>query len=258
MKGIILAGGAGTRMYPCTKVTNKHLLPAYDRPILYYPIQTLVNDAGIKDIIIATGGNSVGDIINLLGDGSQFGAKLSYVHQSKPGGIAYALGLCKDIVGNDDVLMILGDNVFSKINKLSDIVAAHKETKRVHKTSEAWVFLKDVADPERFGVAEIENKKLVGIEEKPTKPKSNLAVTGLYLYPNDVFDVVKTLKPSKRGELEITDVNNYYIAQKRILYYMLDKPEKIFWHDAGTFDSMLATSNFVYNNKKMFHENVKE
>ena len=204
MKGIILAGGTGSRLYPLTKVTNKHLLPVYDKPMIYYPLQTLLS-AGIKDIMIVSGRGHAGHFLELLGSGADFDARFTYEIQDEAGGIAQALALAEDFADDDDVAVILGDNIFQ--DNVKDAVHSF--------TSGAHIFLKQVQDAERFGVAEVDNNRehVLGIEEKPKVPKSDYAVTGLYIYDNGVFDVIKTLKPSGRGELEITDVNNEYIRQ---------------------------------------------
>ena len=219
MKGIVLAGGLGTRLQPLTRVTNKHLLPVYDRPMIYYPLQSLVR-AGIQDIMVVSGGNYSGEFMRLLGNGSELGLKhINYAYQKGEGGIAEALGLTAHFVGGDDIVVILGDNIF-------------EEDLRPHVTSfkrGACIFLKQVKDPRAFGVAVIKNRKLVGIEEKPKKPKSNYAQTGVYFYDNRVFEIIKRLKPSGRGELEITDVNNQYLAWGELDYKIL----KGFWMDAG-------------------------
>ena len=234
MKGIILAGGTGTRMLPSTKIVNKHLLNIYNRPMIYYPLETLVN-AGIKEILIVTGGNNPGDFLKLLGNGKELGLKeIHYTYQEGSGGIAEALGLAEDFADNGKVAVILGDNVFE--NNITQAVKDFKKQKLGAK-----LFLKKVPDPERFGVAHIKGKKIINIEEKPKKPKSNYAVTGLYMYDSQVFDVIKTLKPSRRGELEITDVNNFYVKQGTATF----KTVKGFWSDAGTFDSLLRASNLV-------------
>lgn len=234
MKGVILAGGLGTRLYPLTKVTNKHLLPVYDKPMIYYPIQTLVN-AKIKDILLVTGGNSAGDFLRLLGNGKEFGLEyLSYAYQEGEGGIAEALGLAKHFVKDDKVVVILGDNIIEK-----NIVKQVKEFEKQKKG--AKILLKEVEDPWRFGVAEIVGNEIVGIEEKPKEPKSNLVVTGIYMYDSRVFDIISTLKPSARGELEITDVNNTYIKEKSLTWSLLDG----WWSDAGTFQSLYRASNLV-------------
>ncbi|NQU77597.1 NTP transferase domain-containing protein [Candidatus Falkowbacteria bacterium] len=240
MKGIILAGGTGSRLMPLTKVTNKHLLPVYDKPMIYYPIKTLA-DGGIKDIMIVSGKGHAGHFLELLGDGEEFDARFSYAIQVEAGGIAQALGLCYDFADNEKVAVILGDNIFDY-----DISGAVKDFEQQERG--AKIFLKEVDDPKRFGVAEIsgdppkgEAGKIIGIEEKPENPKSNYCVTGLYFFDKQVWDVIKTLKPSGRGELEITDVNNYYIKQG-IMSFEILKGE---WTDAGTFDSLLKASNLI-------------
>ncbi len=234
MKGIILAGGLGTRMRPLTNVTNKHLLPVYDRPMIFFPLQTLV-EAGIKDILIVTGGNSSGDFLRLIGNGAAFGLKhVNYTYQKGEGGIAEALGLAEHFAGGDKIAVVLGDNIFQE--SIAPHVRAFEKQPRGGK-----ILLKKVADPHRFGVAHFKNGKVDSIEEKPKKPKSDYAVTGIYLYDNHVFDIIKTLKPSGRGELEITDVNNRYIRQGQMTYNIL----KGFWTDCGTFDSLLRASQLV-------------
>lgn len=234
MKGVILAGGLGTRMLPCTKVTNKHLLPVYNKPMIYYPLQTLVK-AGIKEILIVTGGNNPGDFLKLLGNGKEFGLKeIHYTYQEGAGGIAAALGLAEDFADRGKIVVILGDNIFED-NFISAVQDFEKQQWG------AKLFLKEVPDPQRFGVAEIKGKKLIGIEEKPKKPKSKYAVTGLYMYDSQVWDIIKTLKPSQRGELEITEVNNFYIRQGTATFEIL----KGFWSDAGTFESFLRASILV-------------
>ena len=233
MKGIILAGGTGSRLYPLTKVTNKHLLPVYDKPMIYYPLQTLVA-AGIKDIMIVSGRGHVGHFLELLGSGKEFGVRLTYEIQEGAGGIAQALGLAESWAGTDNVAVILGDNIFQ-----DDI---RKDVEAFE--SGAKIFLKEVTDAHRFGVAEVRGNKVLGIEEKPRTPKSNLAVTGLYLYDAGVFAIIKTLKPSGRGELEITDVNNAYIRRGAMEFSVLPG----FWSDAGTFESLLRASLMVKNN----------
>jgi len=234
VKGIILAGGLGKRLYPLTKITNKHLLPVHNKPMIYYPIQTLV-DAGIKDILIVTGGNHAGEFLRLLGNGHQFGLKhINYTYQEGEGGIAHALALAEYFAGSDNVVVILGDNIIEKGIK--------KYVERFKKQSKgAKILLKGVKDPSRFGVAEIKGRKIVSIKEKPKKPKSNYIVTGIYMYDNSVFDIIKTLKPSRRGELEITDVNNSYIKRNKLTFDVLDG----WWTDSGTFDSLLKASNLV-------------
>ncbi len=234
MKGVILAGGLGTRLMPCTKVTNKHLLPVYDKPMIYYPLRTLVN-AGLKDIMIVTGGNNAGDFLRLLGNGKGFGLKdISYTYQEGEGGIADALKLAENFIDKDKMVVILGDNIIG-----DDISNAVNEFERQDRG--AKIFLKEVSDPERFGVAEIEGDRVINIEEKPQKPKSNYAVAGLYMYDSDVFEITETLKPSGRGELEITDVNNEYIGRGTMTYSVL----KEWWTDAGTFESLFRASRLV-------------
>jgi glucose-1-phosphate thymidylyltransferase len=234
MKGVILAGGTGSRLYPLTKVTNKHLLPVYDKPMIYYPMETLIN-AGIKDIMIVSGRGHAGHFLELLGSGVDFGVHFTYEIQEKAGGIAQALSLAEDFVDGDSVTVILGDNIFQ------DNI---KEDVRNFKNG-AKIFLKEMPDAHRFGVAELNGKKVIGIEEKPQEPRSNFAVTGLYIYDSNVFDVVKTLKPSGRGELEITDVNNYYVHNDKMNYSVLEG----YWSDAGTFDSLLRAGMMVKDNK---------
>ena len=234
MKGIVLAGGTGSRLYPLTKITNKHLLPVYDKPMIFYPIQTLV-DAGIEDILIVTGGRHAGAFLELLGNGKMFGLKhLNYTYQSGEGGIADALGLAEHFADGEKICVILGDNILEKsICQAADAFRAQPRG--------AKILLKEVPDARRFGVAEIRGARVVGIEEKPAQPKSNFAVTGLYFYDSTVFDKIKTLEPSLRGELEITDVNNLYIAEETLTYGFLDG----WWTDAGTFESLLRASNLV-------------
>lgn len=230
MKGVILAGGTGSRLYPLTKVTNKHLLPVYDKPMIYYPIETLTN-AGIKDIMIVSGRGHAGHFLELLGSGVDHGLHFTYEIQETAGGIAQALYLAKDFVDGDSVTVILGDNIFQ--DNIKEDVESFK--------TGAKIFIKEVADAHRFGVAELKGKKVIRIEEKPQEPKSNFAVTGLYIYDHYVFDVIKTLTPSGRGELEITDVNNYYINKGSMEYGVLEG----FWSDAGTFESLLRAGTLV-------------
>jgi glucose-1-phosphate thymidylyltransferase len=234
MKGVILAGGLGTRLYPLTKITNKHLLPIFDRPMIYYPIEALIG-AGIRDIMIVTGGKKSGDFLSLLGNGSDFGLKhLNYTYQKGEGGIAEALGLCEHWAAGEPVCVILGDNIIER--NIARAVRNFQE-QRVG----AKIMLKQVHDPERFGVAELKGDRVLSIEEKPKRPKSNLAVIGIYLYDARVFDIIKTLEPSDRGELEITDVNNWYIRDGSMTYEVLDG----WWTDAGTFESLLRAANLV-------------
>ncbi len=240
MKGIVLAGGTGSRLFPLTKITNKHLLPIYDKPMVYYPIQTLV-DAGITDIMLVTGGRNSGDFLRLLGNGKEFGLKhLNYTYQEGEGGIAEALALTEHFAEGDQICVILGDNLIEgNIRKAVDEFREQKTGARI--------FLKEVTDAQRFGVAELQGKKIVGIEEKPAAPKSNYAVTGIYLYDGSVFDKCRVLKPSGRGELEITDVNNAYIREGTMTYSVLDG----WWTDAGTFESLLRAANLVARNHSM-------
>ena len=234
MKGVILAGGLGTRLYPLTKITNKHLLPVYDKPMIYYPLQALVN-AGIEDILIVTGGNYAGDFLRLLGNGNEFGLKhINYTYQEGEGGIAAALILAEFFAANDRICVILGDNIIEKnIRKAVEAFERLKEG--------AKIMIKEVPDPQRFGVPVLEGDKVVKIEEKPKTPQSTYAVTGIYIYDNTVFDIIKTLKPSGRGELEITDVNNAYIEKGQLSCEVLDG----WWTDAGTFESLLKASQMV-------------
>ena len=234
MKGIVLAGGTGSRLFPLTKITNKHLLPIYDRPMIYYPIQILV-DAGIQEILIVTGGRNSGDFLRLLANGKQFGLKhINYTYQEGEGGIADALGLAEHFADGQKICVVLGDNIIE-----GSIAEAAERFRR--QSSGAHILLKKVEDAERFGVAEVSGSRIVGIEEKPTKPKSNLAVTGIYMYDGTVFDKIRTLVPSGRGELEITDVNNAYIREGNMIFSYLDG----WWTDAGTFESLLRAANLV-------------
>lgn len=234
MKGIVLAGGLGTRLFPLTKITNKHLLPVYNKPMIYYPIQTLV-EAGIEDILIVTGGNNAGDFLRLLGNGKEFGLKhLNYTYQEGEGGIAEALGLAEYFAAGEKIVVILGDNLIQ--HGISKSVAAFQRQERG-----ARILLKEVPEPQRFGVAEVKGDRIEGIAEKPKVPKSNLAVTGIYMYDAGVFDIIKTLKPSDRGELEITDVNNAYIAQGTMSFEIL----KGWWTDAGTFESLYRATCLI-------------
>lgn len=235
MKGVVLAGGLGKRLYPLTRISNKHLLPVYDRPMIYYPIQTLV-DAGIKDILIVTGGNHAGEFLRLLGNGHQFGLKhINYTYQEGEGGIAKALSLAEHFADNGKVVVILGDNIIEK-----DIKHAVEDFKKQPRG--AKILVKKVSDPERFGVVGFDKKdRIKKIVEKPKKPKSNYIVTGIYMYDNQVFDIIKTLKPSGRGELEITDVNNAYLEKGELTHSIL----RGWWTDSGTFDSLLRANNLV-------------
>ncbi|HOE27578.1 MAG TPA: sugar phosphate nucleotidyltransferase [bacterium] len=236
MKGVILAGGLGTRLHPLTKITNKHLLPIYDKPMIYYPIQTLVN-AGVEDILVVTGGNNAGDFLRLLGNGAEFGLKrLQYAYQEKEGGIAQALSLAEHFAEGEKLVVMLGDNIIE-----GNIVETVEEFSRQEKG--AKILLKEVDSPQEYGVAEIRDGKIVAIVEKPAKPVSNYAVIGIYLYDAAVFDIVRTLEPSGRGELEITDVNNAYIAAGTMTYGILDG----WWADAGaSIDRLLKVNALVY------------
>ncbi len=234
MKGVVLAGGLGTRLRPLTAVTNKHLLPVYNQPMIYYPIRTLVN-AGIRDIMIVTGGNSAGDFLRLLGNGKAFGLKhLNYTYQEGEGGIAEALSLVEHFAAGDPVCVVLGDNIIE--GNISAAVRAYR-----HQGGGAKILLKKVPDPQRFGVPELDGRRVLRIEEKPELPKSDYAVVGIYMYDDGVFDIIRTLKPSARGELEITDVNNAYILRDEMTWNELEG----WWTDAGTFESLLRASNLV-------------
>lgn len=234
MKGVVLAGGLGSRLFPLTKITNKHLLPVYDKPMIYYPIQTLIN-AGIDDIMVVTGGNYAGHFLQLLGNGKDFGLKhLNYTYQQGEGGIADALALVRHFADDGPVCVVLGDNIIEK-----NIRAAADDYRK--QGQGAKILLKKVPDPQRFGVPEIDGERVVRIEEKPKDPKSDFAVIGIYFFDNTVFDVISTLKPSDRGELEITDVNNHYIEQGTMTWSELDG----WWTDAGTFESLRNASNLV-------------
>lgn len=245
MKGLILAGGKGTRLLPATKVVNKHMIPILNKPMITYPLETL-KSFGINDIMIVSGGDHIGGIAEFLGDGSDYGIALTYRVQKEAGGIAQALGLAKDFVGKDAVMVILGDNVFD--NK-SLHQYPHTELPKGVGVKGAMFFFSKQPDNFRFGVPVFKggqpaafDQNLIAIEEKPKKPKSDLAVTGLYIYPPNVFEVIKTLKPSKRGELEITDVNNWYIKRKRCAYAWLAG----FWSDAGTPESLKEVIDWAY------------
>ncbi|HWO01175.1 MAG TPA: sugar phosphate nucleotidyltransferase [Blastocatellia bacterium] len=234
MRGIVLAGGLGSRLSPLTRITNKHLLPVFDQPMIYYPIQTLI-EAGIKDILIVTGGNSAGDFLKLLRNGAEFGlSRIHYAYQEGEGGIAAALGLAEEFAEKGPICVVLGDNILEK-----SIASFAKKFR--HQGSGAKILLSEVSDPERFGVPVIQDGRITRIEEKPSNPKSSYAVIGVYMYDNRVFDIIKTLKPSGRGELEITDVNNAYIETGDLSWDVIEG----WWTDAGTFDSLLKASNLV-------------
>lgn len=234
MKGVILAGGLGTRLYPLTLVCNKHLLNIYNKPMIYYPIQTLV-DAGIREIMLVTGGNNAGDFLRLLGSGKDFGLKhIEYTYQKGESGIADALSLAEDFVDGEKVVVVLGDNIIEKpIRKFVEKFRRQKEGARI--------LIKKVSDPQRFGVVEFKEDKILKIAEKPKKPKTDYVVTGIYMYDSKVFDIVRGLKPSKRKELEITDVNNAYIRWGHMHYDKLPG----FWTDSGTFESLLRANNLA-------------
>ena len=234
LKGIVLAGGTGSRLFPLTKITNKHLLPIFDKPMIYHPIQTLM-DAGITDIMIVTGGRNSGDFLRLLANGRDFGLKhIAYTYQEGEGGIADALNLCEHFADGKDICVVLGDNIIEK--NIRGAVDAFRSQQKG-----ARILLKEVPDAQRFGVAEFAGDCIVGIEEKPDRPKSNYAVTGIYMYDATVFDKIHTCKPSRRNELEITDVNNAYVGEGTMTYSFLDG----WWTDAGTFDSLLRAANLV-------------
>ena len=234
MKGIVLAGGLGTRLMPLTAVTNKHLLPVYNQPMIYYPIQTLIN-AGITDIMIVTGGNSAGDFLRLLKNGKEFGLKhVNYTYQEGEDGIAAALSLVEDFADGEPICVVLGDNIIE--NNIRQAARAYR-----HQGGGAKILLKRVHDPQRFGVPELEGRSVLRIEEKPQQPKSDYAVIGIYMYDAEVFEIIRTLKPSGRGELEITDVNNAYIERGEMTWDELEG----WWTDAGTFESLLHASNLV-------------
>jgi glucose-1-phosphate thymidylyltransferase len=234
MKGVILAGGVGSRLFPLTRVTNKHLLPVYDRPMIFFPIQTLVN-AGIRDILVVTGGQDAGEFLRLLGNGKDFGLKhINYTYQEGEGGIADALRLAEYFAEGDKICVVLGDNIIE-----TNIIAAYEQFKKQERG--AHIILKEVADPERFGVPAFEGGRIVRIEEKPKEPKSRYAVIGIYMYDATVFDRIRKLQPSGRGEFEITDVNNQYLADATLTYSILEG----WWTDAGTFDSLLRATNLV-------------
>ena len=234
MKGVVLAGGLGSRLYPLTRVTNKHLLPVYDRPMIFYPIQTLVN-AGIRDILLVTGGQDAGEFLRLLGNGKDFGLKhINYTYQEGEGGIADALRLAEHFAEGDRICVVLGDNIVER-----NIIAAYEKFKRQERG--AHIILKEVPDPGRFGVPVFRDGKILQIEEKPKEPKSPYAVVGIYMYDETVFDRIRKLKPSGRCELEITDVNNQYLEDGTLTHSVLEG----WWTDAGTFESMLRANNLV-------------
>ena len=238
VKGVILAGGTGSRLNPITKVTNKHLLPVHDKPMIFYPLYSLIN-AGIRKIMIVTGNESAGDFMKLLGSGKDCGIDLTYKVQDGALGIAQALSLAEEFIGREKFVVVLGDNIFT--DEIAGEIEAFKNG-----SEEARIFLKEVPDAERFGVAELQGNRIIGIEEKPKKPKSSLAVTGIYMYKPNVFDIIRSLKPSARGEYEITDVNNEYIRRGTLAYSIM----KGHWTDAGTFDSLFRASSLVRESEK--------
>ena len=235
MKGIVLAGGLGTRLSPLTRVTNKHLLPVYDKPMIFYPITTLVN-AGVKEIMVVTGGNNAGDFLKLLANGKDFGLRsLHYGYQEGEGGIAAALAVAEPFAEDDRICVVLGDNIIE--GNIAQAMQAY-----LAQPGGAKIILKKVPDPQRFGVPVFDDAgRITRVEEKPAKPQSSFAVTGIYMYDPDVFDVIKTLKPSHRGELEITDVNNHYLKRGDLTFDILEG----WWSDAGTFESLLKASQLV-------------
>ncbi len=234
MKGVVLAGGLGSRLYPLTKVTNKHLLPVYNEPMIYYPIRILVN-AGVDEILIVTGGNNAGDFLKLLENGKDFGLKhINYTYQQGEGGIAAALSLAEFFADRDKIIVVLGDNIIEQ--NIKEAVKKFREQK-----DGARILLKEVPDPQRFGVPVFNGGKIIRVEEKPAKPASNYAVIGIYMYDYRVFDFIRSLKPSQRGELEITDVNNFYINEGKMEWDTLEG----WWTDAGTFESLQYAGNMV-------------
>jgi glucose-1-phosphate thymidylyltransferase len=233
LRGVVLAGGTGSRLWPLTKVTNKHLLPIGHKPMIYYPIEKLIA-VGIKEILIVTGVEHMGDVVTLLGSGKDFGCKFTYKVQDEAGGIAQALSLAENFANSQRIAVILGDNIFeANLKRYAD--------RFMKQDAGARLLLKKVSDPQRFGVAEISDTRVVSIKEKPKKPKSNYAVTGIYFYDADVFDIIRTLKPSARGEYEVTDINNAYLAKKQLAYDILDG----WWSDAGTFESLNKVNELV-------------
>jgi glucose-1-phosphate thymidylyltransferase len=237
MKGVILAGGTGSRLFPLTKVTNKHLLPVGRKPMIFHPIAKLT-DAGIEEILVVTGLEHMGDVVNLLGSGREFGCRFTYKVQDEAGGIAQALALAENFASGVPVCVILGDNVFA--DPIAPFASAFDRQRQG-----ARVVLKRVSDPGRFGVAELEGDRIVRIVEKPKEPRSDLAVTGVYFFDAHVYDAIRTLKPSDRGELEITDVNNHYLSRGELRFDVLDG----WWTDAGTFDSLHLANELVREGK---------
>jgi glucose-1-phosphate thymidylyltransferase len=244
MKGIVLAGGTGSRLSPLTDVLNKHILPIGEEPMIYHPIKRLI-ESGVTDIMIISGTHHMGSIFSLLGSGKKWDCTLTYKVQDKPNGIGGALLLCEDFVGNDTCLVILGDNIFTENLK------HHIESYRENGNTGCAFFLKEVNDPHRYGVATLNSdNQLIKITEKPSNPDSNLCITGIYIYDNDVFDVIRKTKPSSRGEIEITDINNEYIIRKKSKFFLLDE----MWTDAGTWESYRLANDFFYNESQHDHE----
>lgn len=233
MKGVVLAGGFGTRLMPCTKVTNKHLLPVHNEPMIFYPIKTLLK-AGINDVMVVTGPEHAGSFTNLLGSGREFGADFTYKVQDEAGGIAQAIGLAENFINNEKFIVILGDNIFE--DDISDHVKEFENSDK-----EAMIFLKKREDANRFGIAEIDGDKIIGTEEKPKNPKSDLAISGLYMFDGKTFDAIRNLNPSNRNELEVTDLINYYVKRGTLGFKII----KGFWTDAGTFESLHNASKLV-------------
>ena len=243
MKGVLICGGLGTRLRPLTEITNKSLLPVYDQPLIHYPLQVMV-DAGITDIIVISGPENIDQMAGFMGSGSKFGCSFSFKVQDEPKGIAQALGMAEEFASGDDICAILGDNVY--FDDLSKTIQSFQ--------SGGHIFLKEVPDPERFGIAEVAGDKVISVEEKPTQPKSNLAQTGCYLYDNRCFDVIRNLKPSGRGELEITDVTKWYLEQEELGYTLLEDE----WIDAGTFESLHKAASEVRARKTDISESAKK
>lgn len=235
MKGILICGGTGSRLRPLTDITNKSLLPVYDRPLITYPLQTLL-DAGITDICVITGPEHIDQITNFLGSGERFGAKFTFTVQTKPGGIAQALGLAESFADGSDICALLGDNIF--FDDISPVIKNFKKG--------GHIFLKEVSDPKRFGVAGLDGERVTSLEEKPDSPKSNFAVTGCYVYDKDCFEIIRNLKPSPRGELEITDVSKGYLDRNELNASVLQKE----WIDAGTFESLFEAARLVRDQRK--------
>ncbi|MFQ6113432.1 MAG: sugar phosphate nucleotidyltransferase [bacterium] len=238
MKGVIIAGGTGSRLYPLTKIINKNILAVYDKPLIYYPILTL-RDAGVDEMLIISGRGHAGQYLDLLGAGTQFGVKFSYEIQEFPGGIAQAIGLAHGFAEGEKIMVILGDNIYE--DRFADAVESFR-----NQDKGAKVFIKEVHDPERFGVPRIDEDRIAEIIEKPKIPPTKYAVTGLYMYDERAFEVIETLKPSSRGEIEVTDLNNFYAKEGTLGYQVLSGE----WIDAGTFDSLLQANTFVANNRE--------